>query len=261
MVDFRKMLSARARDEIAVRRERAMAFQALDPAGMAASLVAASRSLIDSGLFNTDPTWSYDEWALHRCIPALAKRLDPELELRADEIAKPEEKRDPLTWLEAGDDQKLLSSITSILSHASFRRAEAGSEEVRIASDLLLEYRDRGSAISVAMDTVTPGQFPKRTEPDTRDPLPGVQLVATHGAYDRVLRYAESEAELDDVYRAVVAVRQGEELSDDDERLVRGLRSWEQMDFGAISIQAFDGTVLREQSFTAEEEPAPVLAL
>jgi len=259
MVDFRKLLSPKSRAEIAVRQERAIEFQSKDPAGMAEALVEASRSLIDSGLFSSDPTYSYDEWALYRCIPALAKRLDPRLEPRVDEIAKSDEKRDPLTWLDEGDDRKLLSSIQSIIGNGSFMRSECGSKEVQAATEFLIRNRDRGSAISVAMDTVLPGSYPRRVEADTRDPLIGIQLVAKHGEHDRVLRYADSEAELDDVYRALVSSRQGEELSDDDERLVRGLRSWERMDFEALSIQAFDGTVLREQSFTAEKESEPAL--
>lgn len=263
MVDFRKLLSPKSRAEIAVRRERAIEFQAKDPAGMAGALVDASRTLVDSGLYRTDEPkahWSYDEWALLRVIPALAKRLDPNLDLRKTEIATPDEKSDPVTWLDEGDDQKLLGFVKSIISHASFARSGGGSEDVRIATDLLLEYRDRGSAISVAMDTVLPGSFEARTEAETRDPLPGVQLIATHGEHDRVLRYAESDAELDDVYRALVSSRQGEELSDDDGRLVRGLRSWERMDFQALSIQAFDGTVLREDCFVAAEDTAPAMA-
>ncbi|MBW3243264.1 hypothetical protein KUV57_11205 [Epibacterium sp. DP7N7-1] len=257
MVDFRKLLSPKSREEIAVRKERAIEFQAKDPSGMASALIEASRALIDSGLYNTDPTYSYDEWALYRCIPALAKRLDPDLEMRVDEIPKSDEKRDPLTWIEDGDDQKLLSAIQSIIGNGSFARSRAGSKEVQAATEFLIENRDRGSALSVAIDTVCPGSYPKRTEANTRAPLPGVQLIATHGEYDKVLRYSEFEADLDDFYQALVLIRQGEELSDDDDRLVRGLRSWERMDFQSLSIQTWDGTVLREQSFAAEEEFSP----
>lgn len=257
MVDFRKLLSPKSRAEIAVRREIAIEFQGKDAAGMAMALVQASRTLIDSGLFNSDPTYSYDEWALYRCIPALARRLDPKLELRAEEIAKPDEMRDPLTWLEAGDDQKLLGSIGSILEHASLRRGNGGAKEARLACEFLLEYRSRGSAISVAIDTVCPGSFPVRVEADTRVPLTGFQLIATRGEHDRVLRYAEKEAELDDLFGAIVSARQGDELSDGEERLLRTLWAWERSDFEALSIQAFDGAVLRKKCFTTSEEPTP----
>lgn len=262
MVDFRKIISPKSRMEIQERRERRMAFQAQDRAGMAASLIASSRALADSGQFHSSPDWSYDEWAIYRCIPALAKRLDPALELRADEIAKSEEKRDPLTWIEDGDDEKLLSSIKSIIANASFRRAYDGPETVKAAADALLDPRSQGCDIAVAMDTVIPGSFPKRTEADEREPLPGVQLIASYSSgYDQVIQYAEAEAELEQGFRVAESLRLGEELSEEDEAYAQRMRrvSISKLDFETLSIQAYDGTVLREREFTAEPEPAPAM--
>lgn len=260
MVDFRKLLSPKSRAEVAEQRNDCIAFQQQDAAGMAQSLVEASRKLIDSGLFKEDPRWSYDEWMIYRCIPALAKRLDPNLELRSNELGDAKEKEDPLTSGLMESDEKLETAIASVLSYATLSRAGAGPKEVRRATDLLIGYRKMGSAVSVAMDTISPGSYPARVSPDRRPALTGVQLIASHGDHDRVMRYAETEEELDELYRAALAKRSGEELTDDEQLLCSSLRGWpERLDFDTLSIQTWDGEVLRACIFLAEETAEPTM--
>lgn len=261
-MDFRKILSPKTRAEMRRKRERAVAFQELGRKEMAQELLQACRTLADSGLFKGDMPWSSEEWAIYRCIPALARRLDPLVDLRPSEIAKPGESPDPLTWLEGADDQRLHDVVRLIIDNERFSRAVKGPLEVRLAIELLLAFRDRGCAIAVAMDTVLPGSFPERIQLDDRPPLPGAQLIGTYGEHDRVLRYSENEGELEELFRVSSAMRLDEEVTDEDKGVARLLRSWpERLDFDALSIQAFDGTVLRERVFTAAGEPEPAPGL
>lgn len=82
------------------------------------------------------------------------------------------------------------------------------------------------------------------------EPVSGFQLIGTYGDHDRVLRYVEKEEDLDQLYRVAAAKRLEEPLSREEELMLRDLRSWpERLDFDALSIQACDGTVLREDTF------------
>lgn len=250
MVDFRRLLSPKTRRASTVRLDHILAFQEMDRAAMAAELLSASRILIDSGLFPLGPSeadFSNEEWALYRCIPALAICLDSNIELRKDEVARADGDWDPTVKVKAGDHGEIIRSLELIVCHKLFSNARNGSEEVMMAADFLHHQRGRWSAIEIAMDTVSPGMFPGRTRAATEAPLVGYQLIATYGDHDRVERYSENKEELEELFRVTAAKRQLEDLSDDEEQALRQLRSWpERLDFDALSLQSFDGEIMRE---------------
>lgn len=250
MVDFRKMLSPRTRRENKARLDRILAFQEMNRSEMAVELLSASRTLIESGLFplpGSVSDFGNDDWALYRCIPAMALCLDPDLELHAYEVARPAEGWDPLVRVKSGDHDEILRSLELIVCHRLFSNAQAGSEEVNMAADFLHHQRGRWSAMEIAMDTVSPGMFPGRTRAAMEAPLGGYQLIASHGDHDRVERYSESKEDLDELFRVTVAKRQGEDLSEDEEQALRKLRSWpERLDFDALSLQTCEGEIFDE---------------
>lgn len=264
MVDFTKMLSPRTRRENKARLDRILAFQEMDRSEMAVELLSASRTLIDSGLFplpGSVSDFGNDDWALYRCIPAMAVCLDPDVDLRTCEIARPAEGWDPLVRVKSGDHDEILRSLELIVCHRLFSNAQAGSEEVSMAADFLHHQRGRWSAIEIAMDTVSPGMFPGRTRAAMEAPLAGYQLIATYGDHDRVERYAENKEDLEELFRVTVAKRQGEDLSEDEEQALRHLRSWpERLDFDALSVQSVDGELLEMMKIPihdAEKENEP----
>lgn len=213
------------------------------------SKLEARDTLVSSGTLKAETDWSYDEWALHGCVPALAKRLDPSLglQLREDLIS-------------ARDDQDLLHSIQLVVPHTRFTQATESSDEARAAVEFLFGGRIHGGALALALDTIVPGYHPGRVKVDSRAPFSGVQLIGSYGDHDRVLCYAESEEKLDDLYQAAVAKRQCEDLSGEEVALLRELRCWpERLDFDALSIQDFDGTVISEQSFLHQEVSVPAM--
>lgn len=260
--DFRKILSPKTRAEGKTHLERILAFQDMDRRGMAVTLLEASRTLVDAGPLKPEHAfrqWGDDEWMLYRYIPALAVCLDPSIELRDVELPKPEEGWDPVTDARAGKTDSLFRSIELVVGRDLFFRARINLQaEVRLAASFLRDHHGRGSAICVAVDVLEPGFYPERQIPDTRAPLEGAQLIATHGDHDRVERYSEAAADLEGLFEAAVIKRQRGPLSNEQERRLRELRSWpERLDFDALSIQACDGTVLCEHRFTGEDEPSP----
>ena len=260
--DFRKILSPKTRAEGKAHLERILAFQDMDRRNMAKSLLEASRTLVDAGPLKPEHPfnkWGDDEWVLYRYIPALAVCLDPSVELRDVETPKPEERWDPVSDSRAGKPEGLFRSIELVFGRDLFLRARIDLQaEVRLAAKFLQDHHGRVSAIGVAVDVLEPGFCPGRQTPDTRPPLEGAQLVATHGDHDRVERYSEAAADLEGLFEAAAIKRQRGQLSSEQESRLHELRSWpERLDFDALSIQACDGTVLREQRFTVEDEPLP----
>ncbi len=254
MYDFRKLISAKSRSRHDAVRQRMIDFQNMTPDEMAGALLECSRCLIDSGLFQHDPQWSYDEWAIYRCIPALAKRLDPSVELRSSEIPKDEERLDPLTWIEEGDDQKLLSSIVSIIKNVSLMRAMAdyAPNDVKDAAEIIILHRSDACALSVAMDTVIPGSFPKRVKPDLRAALDGYQVIAScnskpEAEHDVVMCYEDELDVAKEKFRVLGDYVQGEELSDEDKVLLGSMdRIRYRRSVSELSLQRWSGEKLME---------------
>lgn len=259
MVDFRKMLSPKTRRQSREGLDRILAFQEMDRRDMAAALLEARRSLVDSGLFELENPESYmdwrnDDWALYRNIPALAICLDPDITLRPDEMSGPDDEWDPLIKVRSGDHGELLGSLELIMAHKLFDSARTGVEEVRMAANFLHDGRGRWSAMEVAVDTVSPGTFPGRIRAAAEAPLIGYQLIASHGDHDRVERFAENREDLEELFRVTSAKRLQEEISDSEEQVLRQLRSWpERLDFDALSLQSCDGEILKEMQVPAHE--------
>ena len=66
--------------------------------------------------------------------------------------------------------------------------------------------------------------------------------------------YAENIEDLREPYRVAAAKRQTEELSQDEEKVLRRLRSWpERLDFDALSIQSVDGKVFEAMEVSISE--------
>lgn len=258
MPDFRKLQSPKSRAESKAWRDRMVAFQGMGRSEMAASLLVASRTLVDAGLAMSDMaffSWRSDDWMLNRCIPALALCLNPGVKLREDEIPRPVEGWDPLSEVREGKFEGLLRSMELYLGEDLFRRARFADPDTRMAAQFLLPAPGRAGALGVAIDRIQPGLYPARVEPDTRAPLEGAQLIASHGDHDRVERYAETAAELEELFQAAVAKRTSRALGEDQEQILRQLRSWpERLDFDALSIQSCDGTVLQQEIFVEEPD-------
>lgn len=266
MVDFRKLISAKSRQRFAAREAILARFEEAVPAGKAAQLLEASRTLIDSGRFKTDQRYSYDEWALYRVIPALARGLaGPGLELRETEIAKPEEKADPITWL--GDKshdhlERLETATRSILANSALRRAGSENDDPVAEAAQFLIGRPHHCAISVALDCLRPGTFPKRVadEAEEKPDLTGFQLIESRpSGHDKVLHYAEDEADLEGMLRVATAIRSGEEISEDDKPIEHALTRWFStiQTCDALSIQKWTGEMRRETRFDVAPAPGP----
>ncbi len=265
MPDLRKLVSYKSRMEIARDWDRILDFQKMGRKEMASELISAARDLADSGVFKSDYTWSYDEWAIYRVLPALARRLDPEIELRESEIPKEDESRDLVTSIEEGNDEKLLSHVGSIISNVSFMRAQKCDRDspARRAANFLIMHRSDCSAISIAMDTVCPGSYPKRATPDVRPPLEGFQVIAvTASGYDCVLRYGEVEDDVNDWFRVGETIAKNEEIEEGDEAIASRLRSYiSPDDWVKLAIQNCSTGEIINQVALKDEEPETVPTL
>lgn len=258
MVDFRRAISPRAQSEIASEREKVMAFQDLAPDAMAARLLEMSRELIDSGRFNTNPNWSYDERALYRVVPEVARRLYPKIALRDSETPGNEERDDPVTWIRDKPDDAVVAAARGIVENGSFSRVEAlGAPLTDLAATRNVLFRRGASALTVAADTLSPGAFPAREAPDDRAPLDGVYVVLAQENHDKVLKYCDSTEEANAVFDAVVTAC--ESGSYDDARalgirydLERGLGNPKHQ---GVLAQKQDGTTLRRYDFAADAAP------
>lgn len=178
-------------------------FAGLDDKAMAARLVDLARRLVDSGRFNPDPRYSYDEWALNRVIPELARRLDPEMTLLPREIPQPEEAADPVTWLGGMSDSRFASCIRSVMEQASFRRdAPRG-----FSLDQELITHQKGPVHSAAA-RVFPQIFEAPDhDDDSRPGLEGFQVIAAHEHRDVVVCHLEDEDSAGRLLDHVVKVR------------------------------------------------------
>jgi hypothetical protein len=261
MVDFRQILSPKSQAEITCIDAELLAFQQLDPAAMAKRLLEYSRRLQDSGCFSDDQRYSYDEWAIYRIVPALAKRLDPHVELRETEQAKDHEREDALTWVEDAPDEQLLYCISSIISNGSFARARTPDTdpEIKITADSLFGIGI--SMLSIAADTAIPGSYPERQQADVREPLEGLYVIEVCGTgYHRVAKYSEDISLIDRTYDVAVAIHKGEEVPEQDIEIRDSLkRRCTMLPVDAVQIQTYSGEVLREYSLVTEPAPAPEL--
>jgi len=257
MRDLRKNLSPKTRREAQVQLDRILEFQEMDTAAMASALLSASRCLIDSGMFNPpllERYWNDDDWALYRCIPALAVCLDPTVDLRPREEASHSHGWDPLTDVIMGEYDALFGTLDIMTARTLFREACFGDEDVRMAASFLHDRFGRWSAIKIAMDTVSPGTHPERVTAVAQEPLTGYQLISTYGEHDRVELYAENIEDLREPYRVAAAKRQTEDLSQDEEKVLRRLRSWpERLDFDALSIRSVDGKIFEAMEVSISE--------
>ncbi|MCE6959370.1 hypothetical protein LAZ40_09930 [Cereibacter sphaeroides] len=244
-------------------RNELAAARRMDGPELAAWLLGLARSLRDSGKFNTDPTYSYDEWALFRVIPEMALRLDPAAKLRPEEIPDPAEAADRVTWLKDADPARLAEMVGSILDNASFRRGmlpDAGPEAGR-AAKLLHFYRRDSGPLGIALERLA-GRTPAIEAEDERPPLPGLYLVGEKDRHDTVLRYCETTAEMIETHAAVMASLGGEELDDGQavivDRVLR-FRADRLSSFSAITIQDFEGNRIPVDELKAGCEAAPAL--
>jgi hypothetical protein len=256
MIDFRKITSPKSQAERARENAEMLSFQELDPTSMAERMLGFSRCLQDSGCFEADQRYSYDEWAIYRVVPALARRLDPDVALRKTEIPEDIERNDPITWLEDATDEKLLGTISSIVSHGSFLRAKRPDTdpEVKAAAEIL--FGQGVSLLTIATDTALPGSYPARCSPDTRVPLEGLYVIeVTKSGRHRVLEYSENPSVIDRTYDVAVAMQKGEEIPEQDLEIMNRLRRWGTVQpVEAIQIQDFSGEVLREYGLIADPE-------
>ena len=256
MVDFRRLISPKSQNELIKANEELIAIQELDPSALADRLLELSRCLQDSGCFKPDQRYSYDEWAIYRVVPTLARRLDPDVVLRETEKPQDVERNDPITDLSDPTDEKLLRCISSILSHGSFMRAKMPGTDpvVKAATETLFGHGV--SLMSIATDTAFPGTYPDRVSLDTREPLKGLYVIeVTDCDYHRVLEYSEDLSLIDRTYDVAISLHTGEEVLERDLDILNRLhRNRLKFSSNSIQIQNSSGEVLREYDLTPETD-------
>ncbi|NDV50361.1 hypothetical protein [Salipiger sp. PrR003] len=261
---LRKVISPKTHREMADTSDVLITFQEQSKEAMAEELLRLTRTLIDSGLFEIDHKRSYDEWLLLRVAPAIAKCLNPEIELRQEEIATLEEaEEDHVTFIADGDTDKMAEAAKSIMRNYSLMRAAKPGvpDDIRRACDILI--RPRPNALSIAVDTVKPGSYPNRAEKDDREPLPGIFVIATdEHEHDHVVEYRDEMVEAERDFDLAIAHRAGEELSREDMSYARALanRASEitREDIVAFTLQDGNGDYLREHKLEIQADaPAP----
>lgn len=257
-MDFRVLLSPRSRSEMAAVDVAMQEFTALDDKAMAAGLVDLARRLIATDSFHPDQRYSYDEWALNRVIPELARRLDPELPLLPREIPQPDEASDPVTWLKGMTDERFTGCIRSILEHASYRRVAPGQFD--LDRDLIT---GKINPIVVAASRVFPDAFAVPVqEIDTRPPFEGFQVITARKHRDSVLCHLTDQSRAERLLGHVIKVRESpdadsaklahQKLVAEFPRMDRrahpdALRS---VDILSFSVQSVDGEVLQLHEVT-----------
>ena len=263
MVDFRKMTSPRSRREWASLQEEIDAAKQKDTPALAAWILDLSRTLRNSGKFNADPTYSYDEWALYRVIPELARRLDPQIVLRPDEIPDAsKEGQDRLTWVKDATSERFAEMIDSILANASFRRGiDFSFDASDRAARMLHFFRGSENPIRITLDRLS-GKVPEIKVQETQPPLTGFYLIGEKQKRDTVLFYGETAAETVHAWDAVRASIDGLDLSDDQKKMVEQIRRYRSdklEDHDQISIQDFDGNRIPIEDLKSTMTSAPVL--
>lgn len=258
MVDFRKLISPRSQAEIKHRRQTVMRFQELPPRDMARELLDMSRALIDSDRFSSEPNWSYDERALYRVIPEIARRLDPEVELRDSEIPKDDERKDQVTWIHGQSLERLIHAARGIADNGAFSRANA-PEDPNLTFIKEVLFDNNPCAFTIAADTISPGAFPDRATPDEREPLPGFYVVGQGESYDKVLKYADNRQEADRFFDAAVLDQEG--TADCPDEILNAKNELHRSRFhhaaDTILMQEADGTTLRSHDVRSSPEPDP----
>ncbi|MCW3782960.1 hypothetical protein [Defluviimonas salinarum] len=249
-LDFRKLVSPRSRKDYSAALSRAEEMVAMSDRDLAARIVGIARDMRASGAYSTDPRYSYDEWALFRVIPELARRLDPETRLEPEEIAQPDERSDRITFAPDADTARLGEMVKSILANGWFARSRmAGlADGARAATDLLTRFRDALNPMAIAFNRLDPGSYEYRPTPDP-PALAGVYVIFEGEHHDEVACYRDDREEalrLAEICRCRIA---GEEVGDEDlGRLPHqfGFRSIDEIREKtlAISVQDFEGEIL-----------------
>lgn len=208
MVDFRKMSTPRT--QVQMRRVRQMLeeFSDMQKSDQARTLLSITRKAFDAGGYQEDMTRSYDEWALLRVLPEIARRIDPSIGRLPREIPSADEAiKDPVTDILGADLPTLNRYAENIISHASFRQIPKDDPENRDVYDLLATWREDG-IIARAMHILSPENWPlPKREP--REELMGLWVVLESPAgAQKVLGYTEGpniEAKIDACIARVMA--------------------------------------------------------
>lgn len=190
MVDFRKMISPRSQAKLKAIHDELTEIRT-NPE-MAAWLVGMARELRETGRFQKDETYSYDEWALFRVIPEMAVRLDPTLVRLPEEMPKEAEKRDMVTYVGTATDARLDEMVKSIISNGSFARgrSEMGDTRADRIVDMFHLHRGQRCPLSQASNRLA-GRPAADFVDDEREPLTGSYLIVANQRHDSVLVYSE----------------------------------------------------------------------
>lgn len=247
MLDGRKISppsSQRARAEI---RNRILAFQELDRAGMAEALLDAKRALIEAGVLSSDSEDKDAHWGLSKTITSLAVRLDPDVALKDGE--------EPY---EGHSDERLADHVLFAISHCYMDLFSDPDPDISALHDFLITDDMTGkpiNALTVAIDTISPGRHPQREVVDDRAPLEGLYVIGRDGHQDSVLLYRDDHEEAQQAFRAACAMQEGEEVADSDKEMRRILgKMWLNRRFSEIELQNVDGEILDEWRFPKPEQ-------
>lgn len=181
-IDFRKLTTPTTQLSSLERKARLDVFMSCtSDAEMARHILEFARTLRKSQHLNTDPTYSYDEAALYRLIPEIARRLDPSITLEDAEVPKDEERKDTVLFMRDAPIEKLHSLVASFCDNASMRRITDNEidDNIRDTAKLWVMSASRKTPLAYAFDRLSPG-FAQRDAvkaSDELEPLAGVFLV------------------------------------------------------------------------------------
>lgn len=242
VTDFRKTISPKSQKALLDLQKWHVRFSELNKADMGTVLLAQSRLMRSSGLFDEDIRYSYDAWALCRVLPEIAQRLNPGIELDNSEKTRALEFHEAQFLVVGAKNDKLAQFVNIVTHHTSFDRVRSeyrGQDPKVFRAGHLFDKYQPYTIATIAMDNLHPGCFPSRPYFPKKPDLTGLYVIAeTHGQH-RVLSYAESSHE---------AIRIAEDT-------VRSISSGESnLSVENIQIQNFQGEELWRSEMNMDKD-------
>jgi len=191
MIDFRKLIKPATLVQMEKISAQMETFSAKDPAEQARDLLDIARRAFACGGYLEDDRRSYDEWALLRVMPEIARRLDPTITLLPREIPRPgEAEQDRITDVRGADREIMNRFARNILAHGSFSKVRNGEQEGQDLWCILSMQREDG-IIARAMQSLFPEDWPLPAR-SVREALSGrwILLAAPEGR-EVVIDYIE----------------------------------------------------------------------
>ena len=186
IMEFRHLVAPRTRRERARRRDAIIAAQKMSDDDLAVSVsVAAQRVLHHQA--NTTSQNDTLTWACKNLIPRIATRLSGQTPVGEDPA-------------------HLQQALIEILSQLQMHPTRGTSTMPGFDLEFLFGITFQASALSLAMDRILPGSFPRRQTIDARPPLDGRYVILSTQGQDRVLFYSDAHDQADEVFDEIVSM-------------------------------------------------------